>query len=151
MKNEIKNKSEIILYRTKDSDVSIDVLIENETVWLTQSQMAQLFSTTKTNITMHISNVFKEGELEQSSSSKDSLLLAPDGKQRRTNLYNLNVIISVGYRVKSQRGTDFRIWANKVLKDYILKGYAVNDKLKLQQYNELKQTVSGCNLINKNN
>ena len=135
------NKGEIILYKTKDSNISIDVLVESETVWLTQIQMAQLFNTTKTNITLHISNVFKEGELEQDSSSKESLLLAPDGKQRRTNLYNLDVIISVGYRVKSKRGTEFRIWANKVLKAYIIKGYAINDELKLQQYEELKQTV----------
>ena len=103
------NKSEIILYKTKDSDITIDVLVENDTVWLTQIQMAQLFNTTKTNITLHISNVFKEGELEQDSGSKKSLLPAPDGKRYMTNLYNLDVIMSVGYRVKSKRGTKFRI------------------------------------------
>ena len=135
------NKGDIILYNTAEGDISIDVLVENDTVWLTQIQMAQLFNTTKTNITLHVSNVFKEGELEQDSSSKESLLLAPDGKKRHTNLYNLDVTISIGYRVKSKLGTEFRIWANKVLKDYIIKGYAVNDKLKLQQYEELKQTV----------
>ena len=137
----MKNKSEIILYQTQDSDISIDVLVENETVWLSQVQMAQLFDTTKANITIHVGNVFKEGELEKKSGSKESLLPAPDGKKYKTNLYNLDVIISVGYRVKSQRGTQFRIWANKILKDYILKGYAINDRLKLEQYHDLKQTI----------
>jgi hypothetical protein len=128
-KNELKiGDSQIILYQTQDSDISIDVLVENETVWLSQVQMAQLFDTTKTNITMHIGNVFKEGELEKSSGSKKSLLPAPDGKNYMTNLYNLDVIISVGYRVKSQRGTDFRIWARNILKDYILKGYAIHER-----------------------
>ncbi|GHV35538.1 hypothetical protein FACS1894180_6430 [Bacteroidia bacterium] len=110
---------DLVIYRTQDSDISINVLVENDTVWLTQVQMSQLFSTSKTNVTMHISNVYKEGELEQNSSSKESLLLAPDGKQRKTNLYNLDMIISVGYRVKSQRGIEFRKWANSVIKDYI--------------------------------
>ena len=141
------NKSEIILYNTKDSDISIDVLIEDDTVWLTQKQMGMLFQTTRNNITLHISNVFKEGELEKEVVCKDSLHITQHGaikgktKEVVSKFYNLDVIISVGYRVKSQRGTEFRIWANKVLKDYILKGYAINDKLKLQQYDELKQTV----------
>jgi prophage maintenance system killer protein len=135
------NTKDLIIYQSQDGDIRINVLVEDDTVWLTQVQMAQLFNTTKTNITMHISNVFREGELEQDSSSKKSLLLAPDGKQRLTNLYNLDVIISVGYRVKSQRGTQFRIWANRILKDYIIKGYAVNEKMQIQQYNDLKQTI----------
>jgi prophage maintenance system killer protein len=132
---------DIVIYNTQDGDVSINVLVEDDTVWLTQVQMAQLFDTTKTNITMHISNVFKEGELEKDSGSKKSLLPAPDGKIYMTNLYSLDVIISVGYRVKSQRGTQFRIWANRVLKDYIVKGYAVNEKMQIEQYNDLKQTI----------
>jgi len=144
------NKTELILYKTPDSDITIDVLIENETVWLTQVQMAQLFNTSKTNVTMHISNVFKEGELDINSGSKKSLLPAPDGKQYITNIYNLDVIISVGYRVKSKRGTEFRIWANKVLKDYILKGYSVNDRLKIEQYNDLKKTINLLSNVIKN-
>src|SRR4030042_5954013 len=91
--------------------------------------MSDLFQTTRNNITLHVSNIFKERELEENSVCKDSLLTAKDGKRYNTKLYNLDVIISVGYRVKSRRGTQFRIWANKVLKDYLLKGYAINKKV----------------------
>jgi prophage maintenance system killer protein len=125
----------------------MDVLVENETVWLTQSQMGVLFGRNRTVINKHISNIFDEGELDEKVScanfAHDTQHGAIEGKMKTsyTNLYNLDVIISVGYRVKSNRGTEFRIWANKVLKNYILKGYAVNDKLKLQQYDDLKQTV----------
>jgi len=92
--------------------------LENETVWLTQAQMTELFQTTRNNITLHICNIFKEGELEESSVCKESLLTAADGKRYKTKLYSLDVIISVGYMVKSIRGTQFRIWANKILKDW---------------------------------
>ena len=123
------NKSELIIYKAPDNaDFQIEVRIENDTVWLTQAQMSELFQTTRNNITLHIANVFKEKELEEDSVCKDSLLTAKDGKKYKTKLYNLDVIISVGYRVKSQRGTQFRIWANKVLKEYLLKGYAVNHR-----------------------
>jgi len=123
------NKSELIIYKDpKNADFQIEVTIENDTVWLTQAQMSELFQTTRNNITLHIANVFKEKELEEDSVCKDSLLTAKDGKKYKTKLYNLDVIISVGYRVKSQRGTQFRIWANKVLKEYLLKGYAVNHR-----------------------
>ncbi len=121
-------ENEIILYQP-DSTLSLDVRVENETVWLTQAQMTELFQTTRNNITLHIRNIFKEGELEESSVSKDSLLTAADGKRYKTKFYSLDVIISVGYRVKSIRGTQFRIWANKILKDYLLRGYSVNQRL----------------------
>lgn len=120
--------NEIILYQP-DSTLSLDVRVENETVWLTQAQMAELFQTTRNNITLHIRNIFKEGELEESSVCKESLLTAADGKRYKTKFYSLDVIISVGYRVKSIRGTQFRIWANKILKDYLLRGYSVNQRL----------------------
>ena len=120
--------NEIILYQP-DSTLSLDVRVENETVWLTQAQMTELFQTTRNNITLHIRNIFKEGELEESSVCKKSLLTAADGKRYRTKIYSLDVIISVGYRVKSVRGTQFRIWANKVLKDYLLRGYIVNQRI----------------------
>lgn len=120
--------NEIILYQP-DSTLSLDVRVENETVWLTQAQMTELFQTTRNNITLHIRNIFKEGELEESSVSKESLLTAADGKRYKTKFYSLDVIISVGYRVKSIRGTQFRIWANKILKDYLLRGYSVNQRL----------------------
>ena len=109
--------------------MKLKVRLENETVWLTQAQMAELFQSTRNNITLHIRNIFKEGELEENSVCKGSLLTAADGKAYRTKFYNLDVIISVGYRVKSVRGTQFRQWANKVLKDYLLRGYSVNQRL----------------------
>ena len=124
----IPSENEIILYQP-DSTLSLDVRVENETVWLTQAQMTELFQTTRNNITLHIRNIFKEGELEESSVCKESLLTAADGKKYKTKFYSLDVIISVGYRVKSVRGTQFRIWANKILKDYLLRGYSVNQRL----------------------
>jgi len=142
------DKAEIVIYRNSDNaDFQIEVRVEDETVWLTQAQMAELFNTTRNNITLHIGNVFKEKELEQNSVCKDSLLTALDGKKYKTKFYNLDVIISVGYRVKSQRGTQFRIWANKVLKDYLLKGYAINhriDKVENDVYS-LKKKVDEIN------
>ena len=124
----MEERGEIIIYQP-DSEVKLEVRLEDETVWLTQAQMAMLFQTTRNNITLHIGNIFKEKELERLSVCKDSLLTASDGKRYRTILYNLDVIISVGYRVKSIRGTQFRQWANKVLKEYLLKGYSVNQRL----------------------
>jgi len=122
-------KDEIIIYQADEASTRLEVRIEKETVWLTQSQMAELFQTTRNNITLHISNIFKEKELEENSVGKESLLTASDGKKYRTKFYNLDVIISVGYRVKSLRGTQFRIWANNILKEYLLKGYAVNYRI----------------------
>jgi hypothetical protein len=120
---------EIVIYKASDSnDFQLEVRVENETVWLSQAQMGKLFQTTRNNVTLHISNIFKEKELQENSVSKESLLTASDGKKYKTKLYNLDVIISVGYRVKSQRGTQFRIWANKILKEYLLKGYAINQR-----------------------
>lgn len=143
--------NEIILYQP-DSTLSLDVRVENETVWLTQAQMTELFQTTRNNITLHIRNIFKEGELEQSSVCKESLLTAADGKRYKTKLYSRDVIISVGYRIKSIRGTQFRQWANKVLKDYLLRGYSVNQRLlymesridrRLSEYDSRIKELSG--------
>lgn len=125
---ESTKENEIIIYQP-DETMKLEVRLENETVWLTQAQMAELFQSTRNNITLHIRNIFKEGELEESSVCKESLLTAADGKAYRTKFYNLDVIISVGYRVKSVRGTQFRQWANKVLKEYLLRGYSVNQRL----------------------
>ncbi len=122
-------ENEIIIYQTQDGQTKIDVRIENETVWLTQNQMAELFQTTKQNISLHIKNIFEEGELLKDLVVKDYLTTAADGKNYNTKHYNLDVIISVGYRVKSLRGTQFRIWATQVLKEYMKKGFALNDDL----------------------
>ena len=120
------DKAQMIVYQADDNSTMLEVRVEEETVWLTQAQMSELFKTSRNNITLHIANIFKERELEKVSVCKDCLLTAQDGKNCNTKLYNLDVIISVGYRVKSQRGTQFRIWANKVLKDNLLKGYVFN-------------------------
>ncbi len=120
--------NEIILYQPDDA-VKLEVRLSEETVWLTQQQMTVLFETTKQNISLHINNIFREKELDKNSVVKDYLTTAADGKKYRTQYYNLDVIISVGYRVKSQRGTQFRIWATGILKDYLLRGYALNNRL----------------------
>lgn len=122
------DRNEIILYQP-DKEIKLEVRLEEETVWLTQSQMAELFETTRNNVTLHIGNIFKEHELEKDSVCKDSLLTAADGKKYKTKFYNLDVIISVGYRVKSLRGTQFRQWATKVLKDHLLRGYSINQRI----------------------
>ena len=119
----------IITYQSESTPNQIEVRIEDETVWLTQLQMAELFQTTRNNITLHIKNIFMEQELNAISVSKDFLLTAVDGKKYKTKIYNLDVIISVGYRVKSKTGTQFRIWANEVLKSYLLKGYALQHRV----------------------
>lgn len=120
--------SEIILFEANDKLVSIPVKVDSETVWLNQSEMAALFSTTKQNVSTHINNCFKEKELDSKSVVKDFFTTGNDGKKYNTHFYNLDVIISIGYRVKSQRGVEFRQWANRVLKQYILQGYALNEK-----------------------
>ncbi|MDE7335650.1 MAG: virulence protein RhuM/Fic/DOC family protein [Muribaculaceae bacterium] len=139
--------NDIIIYQTVDGETNIDVTFQNETVWLSQAQMAELFQKDRTVIGRHINNIFKEGELEESlvcakfAHAKDYGRRPGFTQQVELTLYNLDVIISVGYRVKSKRGTQFRIWANKVLKQYLLQGYAVNQRLALQKYDELSQLV----------
>ena len=120
--------NELILYQP-DETLKLDVRVEDETVWLTQQQMSELFLTSKQNISLHVNNIFKEGELNKTSVVKDSLTTAADGKKYRTMYYNLDVIISVGYRVKSLRGTQFRQWATQVLKEHMLRGYSINQRL----------------------
>jgi len=123
------SQGEIILYQPDNTSTQLEVRIEEETVWLTQAQMIELFDSSKQNINLHINNIFKEGELLKNSVVKYSLTTASDGKRYRTAFFNLDVIISIGYRVKSQRGTQFRIWANSVLKNYLLKGYAIHQRV----------------------
>jgi hypothetical protein len=123
-----KLTGEIILYQP-DETVKVEVRIEDETVWLTQAQMVVLFEKDKRTISEHIGNIFREGELEKNSVVRKYRTTAPDGKSYHTNFYNLDVIISVGYRVKSLRGTAFRRWATPVLKDYLLRGYAINQRI----------------------
>jgi len=121
-------QSQLLFYQTEDGKTRLEVRLENETVWLTQNQMAELFQTSIPNVSMHIRNVFAEGELQPGSVVKEFLTTAADGKNYQTKFYNLDVIISVGYRVKSHRGTQFRIWATQRLREYIVKGFALDDE-----------------------
>ena len=125
----IADKNEIIVYQPEGGEFHIEVRVENETVWLTQAQMAELFNSTRNNITLHIKNIFQEHELNANSVCKESLLTANDGKKYKTKIYNLDVIISVGYRVKSIQGTRFRQWALQILKEHLLRGCSVNQRL----------------------
>ena len=138
----------IVIYRTADGQTTVDVRMDGDTVWLSQAQMAELFQKDRTVIGRHINNIYKEHELERETTCANFAHTKDYGRRKGFTqtkniiLYNLDVIISVGYRVKSQRGTQFRIWANKVLKDYLVKGYAVNKVLTEQRYTELKQLVA---------
>jgi hypothetical protein len=130
MNNIESNKGEIVMYQP-DETIRLEVRVENETVWLTQQQMADLFKATKQNISLHINNIYQEGELDEFSTVKDSLTVRQEGKRtvrRHVKYYDLDVIISVGYRVKSLRGTRFRQWANRILKEYLLHGYSINKR-----------------------
>lgn len=130
--------NQIIIYQTEDGQTQVDVRMEKETVWLSISQMAMLFDKEESNIRRHVINVFKEGELERENNVQK---IHVNGIKKPVPYYNLDVIISVGYRVKSKRGTAFRIWANKILKQYLIKGYAVNERLRKEQIGELRQLV----------
>ena len=130
---------QIVIYQTEDGQTQIDVRLENETVWLNVSQMSALFNKEESNVRRHILNAFREGELERDKNNVQNLHV--NGVKKPVPFYSLDVIISVGYRVKSKRGTAFRIWARKVLKDYLIKGYAVNDRIRKEQIGELRQLV----------
>ena len=132
-------ENQILIYQAENGQTSIEVRLENENVWLTQAQMAMLFEKNQSDISRHISNVFREGELDRESNMH--FLHNTLSKYKPTAIYSLDVIISVGYRVKSQRGVQFRQWANKVLKAYLLKGYVVNEKIRKRQIGELRQLV----------
>lgn len=119
--------SEIILYKTPNHDVKVEILVENETIWLSQQRIAELFDTTKQNVSLHVKNIFESVELDENAVVKDFLTTATDGKKYKTKHYNLDAIISIGYRVNSASATHFRIWATKILGEYIIKGFAMDD------------------------
>ncbi len=132
--------SDVVIY--EDGSVALNTTIENETVWLSQKQMGELFGKSKKTISEHINNIFKEGELEKDSVVRKFRTTASDGKTYNVDFYNLDVIISVGYRVKSKQGTQFRIWANKILKEYLINGYVLNQKqLQQKKLDELDKTI----------
>ncbi|HBP88463.1 MAG TPA: cytochrome C biogenesis protein CycH [Nitrospiraceae bacterium] len=131
---------EIVVYETQDGEIRVDVRLEQESVWLTQRQISDLFDTSTDNIGLHLKNIFNEGELDESATAEDSSVVQMEGKRRVTRTikhYNLDAIISVGYRVNSKRGTQFRIWATQILRDHLVKGYSVNQR----RLEELQQTV----------
>jgi len=138
---------EIVIYKSTENKIDIKVKFEKDTVWLNQQQISILFNQSKQNISLHINNCFREGELTRESTVKESLTVQKEGQRiinRNVKYYNLDVIISVGYRVKSKQGTQFRIWANEIVKDYLVKGYAINEKRlqeKVEQFEELKKIV----------
>ncbi|GHT60560.1 hypothetical protein FACS189451_00820 [Bacteroidia bacterium] len=139
-------QSQILIYQSADGSIKIDVHLEDETVWLTQAQMGQLFGKDKRTVSEHIGNIFKEGELNEYSVVRNFRTTASDGKIYDMNFYNLDVIISVGYRVKSPQGTQFRIWATQRLKEYIIKGFTLNDERfkkgsSMNYFNELQERI----------
>ena len=137
-------ENKIIIYQSEDGQTQIDVHLENETVWLTQAQMAELFQTDRTSIVRHIQNIYRINELDRESTCAKIAQVQTEGKRlvtRTIPYFNLDMIISVGYRVNSKRGIKFRQWANKILKDYLVKGYAVNDNIRREQIGELRQLV----------
>lgn len=136
--------NQIEIYRSQDGSVQLNVKLENETVWLTQSQMAELFGVDRTSIVRHIRNIYKSEELEENSTCAKNAQVRIEGQRqivREIPYYNLDMIISVGYRINSKNATSFRRWATSVLKQYIIKGYVINQQLKLDRYNELKDVV----------
>jgi transcriptional regulator CtsR len=142
--NEQINKGEIVIYQTEDGQTSLEVNLVEDTVWLSLNHVVALFDRDKSVISRHIKNIFREGELDKKSVVAKYATTASDGKTYQVEYFNLDVIISVSYRVKSQRGTQFRIWANKILKDYIIKGYALNEKRlqsQIEKYEALKQSI----------
>jgi prophage maintenance system killer protein len=144
---------QIIIYQTADGQATLDVKLEHDTIWLSLNQLTTLFERDKSVISRHLKNIFTEEELDRDSVVAKNATTAPDGKTYEVEYFNLDAVISVGYRVKSKRGTQFRIWANKVLKDYLVKGYAINEqRLKEQndQFNSLKQTVNLLGNVLKN-
>lgn len=143
-KNINPDTSSIVMYTAEDNNIQLSVKLDGETVWLNQLQMSQLFETTTQNITMHIRNIYRVNELKKTATCKEYLQVQQEGKRkvsRNTKFYNLDMIISVGYRVNTKRGILFRQWATSVLKDYLIKGYAINQNITQQRYDELKDVV----------
>ena len=148
----MKTDNQIEIYQNKESGVSLEVKFDGNTVWLSQNQLSALFNQTKQNISLHINNCFKEGELSKEATVKESLTVQKEGKRtvkRKVELYSLDVIISVGYRVKSKQGTAFRIWANRILKDHLVKGYTVNEKRLAQKEQEVQILKDGISILSR--
>lgn len=145
-------KGEIVIYTSEDGSVSLDTKLENETIWLTQDMMMKLFETTKQNISLHINNIYKDEELDKTSTVKEFLTVRKEGNRtvsRNIEYYNLDMIIAVGYRVNSKRATQFRKWATSTLKEYITKGYAINEKMLKSKQEQIQTLQSTINLLTR--
>jgi len=152
MNNRQNNLGEVVLYKTEDGKAALDVHLHEETVWLTQKQMGELFDKNVRTVSEHIRNIFKEGELKKSSVIRKFRITASDGKSYDTQFYNLDAILSVGYRVNSKRGTQFRIWATQTLKDHLIRGYTLNERRLRERGIEMQQAVQllSCTLARHN-
>lgn len=145
----MNNETQIVIYQAEDGKTRIDVQLKEETVWLTQKQIAELFGTQRPAITKHLSNIFKTGELLQDSVGSILEHTAADGKKYKTKFYNLDAIIAVGYRVNSKRATQFRIWANQIIKDYLVKGYALNENRLTKAKDRLEEVTGNLRLMGR--
>ena len=141
------NNSEIKIYKAEDGKTEIQVKLDHDTVWLNLMQLTELFQRDKSFISRHINNIFKEKELIKTSVFAKNATTANDGKTYQVDYYNLDVIISIGYRIKSQRGTQFRIWANKILKDFLIRGYSINEQRLRQQNEQLRELQESVKLL----
>ena len=144
----LEEQNNLLIYKNKDGNIVVDAIYKNETLWLTQKAMAKIFDCSIDNISLHLKNIFKDNELDEKSVVEDSSITASDGKNYKTKIYNLDAIIAVGYRVNSKKATEFRIWATKILKEYMIKGFALNDerfisgnKFSTQYFNELLERI----------
>ncbi len=126
--NKLEEQNNLLIYKNKDGDIVVDAIYKDETLWLTQKGMAAVFDCSTDNISLHLKNIFKDNELDEKSVVEDSSVTASDGKNYKTKIYNLDAIIAVGYRVNSKKATEFRIWATKILKEYMIKGFVLNDE-----------------------
>lgn len=143
-------ESEIKIYQADDGQTKIDVKFDNETVWLSQKQMAQLFEKDSDTIGLHLKKIYQSGELKELLTTEDSSVVQQEGKRqvkRKIKLYNLDAIISVGYRVNSKRGIQFRIWASRIIKEYLLKGFVIDNKRLIQQNNQLKELQATVKIL----
>ena len=123
----IENKENLLIYKDEEGNIIVDAIFKNETLWLTQKGMSKVFGCSIDNISLHLKNIFKDNELDENLVTEKSSITASDGKNYQTKIYNLDAIISVGYRINSKKATEFRIWATKILKEYMIKGFALND------------------------
>ncbi|MBN2374601.1 virulence protein RhuM/Fic/DOC family protein [bacterium] len=147
-----ETRGEIVLYQTPDGRVDLNIRLERESLWLSQKQMSLLFDKDTDTIGLHLRNIYKEGELEESATTEESSVVQKEGNRqvrRKVRLYNLDAVLSVGYRVNSKRGTQFRIWANNVLKEYLMKGYALNEKRLSERETELQTLKTGIQLLER--